>query len=86
MPPRIEHGLKIEGGAADDLEHIGGGGLLLQGFAQFIQQPHVLDGDDSLICEVLDQFDLLVGEGTDFLAIDDYCTDKLTILKHRHNK
>ena len=27
---RVEHGLQIEGRAADDLEHIGGGGLLLQ--------------------------------------------------------
>ena len=27
---RIEHRLQIEGRAADDLEHVGGGGLLLQ--------------------------------------------------------
>ena len=27
---RVEHGLQIEGRAADDLEHVGGGGLLLQ--------------------------------------------------------
>src|SRR5262249_40674132 len=29
----VEHGLQIEGRAADDLEHIGGGGLLLKRFA-----------------------------------------------------
>ena len=29
---RVEHGLQIEGRAADDLEHVGGGGLLLQQF------------------------------------------------------
>jgi hypothetical protein len=29
MDERIEHGLQIEGRAADDLEHVGGGGLLL---------------------------------------------------------
>ena len=29
---RIKHGLEIEGRAADDLEHVGGGGLLLQRF------------------------------------------------------
>ena len=28
----IEHGLQIEGRPADDLEHVGGGGLLLQRF------------------------------------------------------
>ena len=27
---RVEHRLQIEGRAADDLEHVGGGGLLLQ--------------------------------------------------------
>ena len=27
---RVEHRLQVEGRAADDLEHVGGGGLLLQ--------------------------------------------------------
>jgi len=27
---RVEHGLQIESGPADDLEHLGGGGLLLE--------------------------------------------------------
>ena len=31
---RIEHGLQIEGRAADDLEHVGGRGLLLQRLAR----------------------------------------------------
>ena len=29
LDQRLEHGLKIEGRAADDLEHLGGGGLLI---------------------------------------------------------
>ena len=45
---RVEHGLQIERRAADDLEHVGGGGLLLQGFAQLVEQARVLDGDDGL--------------------------------------
>ena len=32
----VEHRLQIEGRAADDLEHVGGGGLLLQRFAQIV--------------------------------------------------
>ena len=61
----IEHRLQIEGRAADDLEHVGGGGLLLQQtLAQLVEQPRVLDGDDGLGCEVRDQLDLLVGERT----------------------
>ena len=31
---RLQHGLQIEGRAADDLEHVGGGGLLLLRFAR----------------------------------------------------
>src|SRR5437016_85196 len=42
---RIEHGLQIEGRATDDFEHVGGRGLLLQRFAQLVEQPCVLDGD-----------------------------------------
>jgi hypothetical protein len=33
LDQRIEHRLEIEGRAADDLEHLGGRGLLLQRFA-----------------------------------------------------
>jgi hypothetical protein len=46
--------LKIEGRAADDLEHIGGSRLLLKRFAKFIKQPCILDGNDSLGGEILD--------------------------------
>src|SRR6516225_9297472 len=40
---RVEHGLQIEGRAADRLKYIGGGGLLLKRLPQFVQQPRVLD-------------------------------------------
>ncbi len=66
---RGEHRFQVEGRAADDLEHIGGRGLLLQGFAeivgalaQFVEQAGVLDGDHRLIGEAGDQIDLLVGK------------------------
>src|SRR5262245_16836507 len=48
----VEHGLQIERRAADDLENIGGGGLLLQRFAQLVEQPCVLDGNDGLAGEI----------------------------------
>jgi hypothetical protein len=44
--------------------------LLLQRFAQLVEQPRVLDGDDGLPCEIADQLDLLVGEGAYFLSKD----------------
>ena len=52
---RLKHGLQIERRTADDLEHVGGRGLLLQRFAQVVsaftqlaKQPRVLDRDDRL--------------------------------------
>ena len=70
LDQRIEHRLQIEGRTADDLEHVGGGGLLLQQFAQLVEQAGVLDGDDGLCGEVRDQLDLLVAEGPDLGAVD----------------
>src|SRR5215831_15105220 len=34
---RLQHRLEIKSRAADDLEHVGGGRLLLQGFAQLVE-------------------------------------------------
>ena len=79
---RFEHGLQIEGRAADDLEHVGGGGLLLQQFTQFTEQPRVLDGDDGLGGEVRHQLDLLVGERPYLLAENVDGADQLVVLEH----
>src|SRR5829696_8288938 len=73
---RIENRLEIESRAADDLEHVGRGSLLLQrlaqvvgALAQFVEQARVLDGDDRLIGEGGDQLDLPLGERANLLAI-----------------
>src|SRR5262249_7969285 len=79
----VKHCLQVESRAADDLEHVGGSGLLLQRFAQLVEQSGVLDGDDRLGGEILDQLDLLVGEGADLLAVDADSPDQLLILQHR---
>src|SRR5215467_1408499 len=67
----VKHRLQVEGRAADHLEHVGSSSLLLERFAQLVQQPGVLDGDDGLVSKVLDQLDLLFGERSNFLTIDD---------------
>src|SRR5262249_39762203 len=61
LKQRLQHALEIECGAADDLEHVGGGGLLLQRFGQvfrslpqIVEQPDVFDGNDDLFCKVTD--------------------------------
>ena len=73
----VEHRLQIEGRAADDLEHVGGGGLLLQRFAQLVEQPGVFDRDDGLCREIRDQLDLLVRERADLLAVNTKDADQL---------
>ena len=69
----VEHRLHVRRRAADDAEHLGRCGLMLQGLAQFriallnlFEQPDVLDGDHRLVGEGFEQRDLLLGEGTDF--------------------
>ena len=65
---RMQHRLQIEGRTADDLQHVGGGGLLLQRFAHLVEQPRILDRDNGLVGEGLEQRELLVGERPDVLA------------------
>src|SRR5262249_44199383 len=64
----------------------GGGRLLLQRFAQLVEQSRVLDGDDGLGGEVLYQRDLFVGERPDFLTVDADRTDERALLEHRHQQ
>ena len=62
---RIEHHLKVKGRTADDLEHVGGRGLLRERLLKvvrarlhFIEQAHILDRDDRLVGEGLQDLDL----------------------------
>jgi hypothetical protein len=83
---RVEHRGKLSGRGINDLQHLGGCGLLLQGLARFGQEPRVLHRDDRLCREVLQQRDLLVGEGTHLLPKDVKRADQFTFLEHRHGK
>src|SRR5215831_12033852 len=79
---RVQNDLQIEGRAADDLEHIGGGGLLLQQLAQLVEQPRIFDGYDGLRCKVAQQIDLLVSESTHLLAKNADRADQVVVLEH----
>jgi hypothetical protein len=71
----VENRLKLERRAADHLEHVCGGGLLLQRFAELVKQPHVLDRDYRLVGKRGDQLNLLVGEWAHFGAGQGQDTD-----------
>jgi hypothetical protein len=55
----VKNRLNIRRRAGDDAQDFTGGRLLFQRFLEFLEQPHVLNGDDSLVGESLEQSDLL---------------------------
>jgi hypothetical protein len=63
--------LEIAGRGIDDLQHLGGRSLLLQSLARLGQESRVLHRDDRLRREILQQRDLLVGERSNLLAVQD---------------
>ena len=65
---RVEHRREVTGRGIDDLQHLGGRGLLLQGLARLGQEPRILHRDDRLRREVLQQCDLLVSKRPHLLA------------------
>ena len=72
LDERIENRLKIKRRTADDFQNFAGRRLLVQrfgeiavAFLQFLEQPHVLDGDDGLVGEGLKQRHLLFGKRLD---------------------
>src|SRR5262245_53605364 len=81
----VEHELQIEGRAADNLENVGGGSLLLQRFAQLAEQPRVLDCDNGLGGKARQQLDLPVCKRPHLLTVDDNGAYQLIFLEHGHN-
>ncbi len=68
----------------DDLQHVGGGRLLLQRLLGLVEQAHVLDRDHGLVGEGLQQRDLLVGEAPGLGAIHVDGADDALLAHHRH--
>ncbi len=60
----VEHRIKdrreVAGRGIDDLQYLGGGGLLLQGLARLRDEPRIFDGNHRLCSEILQQCNLLV--------------------------
>src|SRR5215831_13802945 len=70
---RVEHGLDVGRRTRDYAQYLGGCCLIFKGFLQLaltrllgFEQPRVLDGDDGLVGEGVDEFDLAFGEGAHF--------------------
>ena len=86
---RVEHCLQIERRAADNLQHIGGRGLLLQGLGQIararlnlVEHARVLDRDRRLIGEAAQQIQFPLAERTRWPAHDDDRAQAAILPKH----
>ena len=64
------------GELADDAQDFARRRLLLQRFLEFLEQPHILDGDHRLIGEGFEQLDLRRGEGAHLDATCDQCSNE----------
>src|SRR5271170_2372842 len=65
---RIEHRGEIAGRGMEDLQDLGGRGLLFQSLARLGNEAGVLDRDHRLVGEGSDQFDLSLGKWLDSVA------------------
>src|SRR6516164_2049870 len=81
---RVEHWGEVTWRGIDDLQHLGGRGLLLQRLARLGQQPRVLHRYDRLRGEILQQRDLLFGKRPNLGPARDNPTEKRIILPQRH--
>jgi hypothetical protein len=68
LQDRIEYRRKVPQRAVDRLQYLGSRGLLFQRFALLGQEASVLDGDDRLIGEGSDKFNLSISKRLDPLS------------------
>src|SRR5262245_21512585 len=72
---RIQHRLDVGRRTSDDTQYFTRRRLLLQRLLEFLEQPHVLDGDHRLIGEGFENFDLRIREWSNFRATNRNCAD-----------
>src|SRR5262245_36411677 len=60
----VQHRLNVGRRAGNDAQDFTCRRLLLQRLLEFVEKPHILNGDHGLVCEGLKQLDLRRGEGT----------------------
>ena len=84
---RLEYRLHVRGRGGDHLQDVGRGGLPLQRFPRFVEQPRVLDGDHGLIGECLDDRELSFRKPESGLRVGkDDRADALLLIKQRRHR
>ncbi len=83
---RVEDRREVAGRGIDDLQHLRRCGLLVEGLARLGNEPRVLHRDHRLRGEVLQQRNLLVGEGAHLLTCSDDHPQQCIILAQRYSQ
>src|SRR5262249_39587995 len=79
---RVEYRLNVRRRARDHTKDLARRRLLLQGLLCLVEQPHILDRDDSLVGQGLEQGDISVGERTGFGTCYGDRPNRLTVAEH----
>ena len=83
---RVKHRLNVRRRAGDDAQDFTRRRLLLQRLLEFLEQPHVLDGDHRLIGKGFEQLDLRRGEGAHLDATCGQCSNEFPLLTKRNGQ
>src|SRR4029453_15521657 len=76
----VQYRLNICRRAGDDAKDLARRRLLFQRLFQFVEKPHVLNGDHRLLGEGFEEFDLCRGERTNLAATGEQSTNEFTLL------
>ena len=76
----VKHRLNIRRRAGDDAQDFTRRRLLFQRLLEFVEQPHVLDGDHRLVGEGFEELDLRRGEGAHLDATRAEYSNQFTLL------
>jgi len=80
---RLEYRCEVARRGVDDLQYLGGRGLLLQRLSRLGEEPRVLHCDDRLRCEILKQCDLFLGKRPHLRAEDQINSYQHTLFSQR---
>src|SRR5262249_52483635 len=78
---RVQRALAVFGCTGNNAEDVSRRGLAVEAFAQLIEQPRVLDGNDGLGGEVLHLRNLFINKGASLPTTDANTADSLLIAK-----
>src|SRR4030081_1959618 len=82
----LQDRLQVKSRAADDLQDLAYGRLLLERLLCLVEEPHIFDGDDGLIRERLEKLDLIRRERLHFHAAERDASYPYAMPKKRHRE